>query len=162
MTPQNDCSRLLDEVTNPRSRSPEMLAHIAVCPDCRGLRESITGLRAQAGSLYKEGCPASLKAAIMARVASAPAPAPEPPAGPAQLARFLLPITLVAGVTIGGLFLALTRPTAPPPAPAASTPATTAPTGPRPASAAAVLARPASGTTGTTVSVPTPEGLPGN
>ncbi|NLI75045.1 MAG: hypothetical protein GX442_01230, partial [Candidatus Riflebacteria bacterium] len=70
MKPDTACARFTDEIAARGRPSAELAAHLAACPDCRALADTVRNLR-RLPSVYPEGGFGALKAKVIA--ASVPA-----------------------------------------------------------------------------------------
>ncbi len=145
MQPDTACAKFLDELLARGQPSAALAAHLAACPDCRGLADTVHGLR-RLPSVYPEGAFPALKAKVMAgsipAAAAAGAGAGAAAGGSALLktaAAILVPLAVVAGLAV----VSLRQPEAPPARPAPTQVAAPAIDHARPATPATAVATPA-------------------
>ncbi|RCK78116.1 MAG: hypothetical protein OZSIB_1765 [Candidatus Ozemobacter sibiricus] len=116
MQPENTCARFLDELLARGQPSAALAAHLATCPECRGLADTIHGLR-RLPSAYPEGAFPALKAKVLASsipaAATASGGAGAAAAASSSLlktaAAILVPLAMVTGLAV----VSLRQPAAP-------------------------------------------------
>lgn len=146
MNPDTACTRFVDVIAARGQPSAELVAHLAACPDCRALADTVRNLR-RLPSAYPEGGFGALKAKVIAASVPAAAAAATTAAGTGAgaagaagagilktAAAVLVPLAVVAGLA----FVSLRGPAAPPTPPAVVTAPAALPAAPtaHPASAA--------------------------